>query len=310
VAGCVAAAAAAASGGSLPDDRASGKREWLATLSLRPPLYRAGPAVAGVLVATLSALAVATVGAASLLALGLRVETHAVRSLTSDARARTGSLPADLAAGSLLELDLRPIFRDPEATVRTTVPGRVAFEPSAAGAAADSPIPVRGAYRVAVPSGARSWTLVESDPVVDLRVAGARAVGDERPFLVNVLLAGLLLGLGLSCVVPVAVLVSRATSAPTAAGVGALLALLGVARPGLLALAADLAGARGGALPSSILRGACALAPDLGVLLEVDDVALGRFLSPAAFAALLPALLHAAVCLAALVAWPSRVPRR
>ena len=76
-------------------------------------------------------------------------------------------------------------------------------------------VPVRGRTVLDLPAGRRA-ELSSFDPRVDLRLVGARRIDGPASFLANVLRAGLLLGLALASLAPLAVLLSRFLFLPVA----------------------------------------------------------------------------------------------
>ena len=309
------ALAAASSGGDLPAARDSGAGDWLATLAPPAAARRLAPAVAGVALSLAVGLGGAGVSAILLAASGHGVPTAEALPLAVPADARVGADSGRLlpvlfvpprAEPTVLEVDFRPVYHDLAALSRPSVPVQIAVAPAFTEINAE--VAPRGTHRIPLEAsaGIRDVYLRGADQGVTLFIVAARLRGSPRPFLANVLLAGLLLGLAAACAVPLAVLLSRAVSGPTAAAGAAVLMLLGVVHGPLLELAADAAAAPGGALAGTILRGAAAAAPDLSGVLRVEDVALGRFLGLDAFAGLLPAAAYAGICLLLLALLPGR----
>lgn len=300
---------AVGAGASHPDDRASGAGAWLAATGAPAAVRRLAPAVAAAGLAVVAGLAGGLVTAALAGGRGLAVPTQAVASLPVAGAARlvaaTPTRPAARAevatgaAGGTWELDVRPVFRVADASARGTT--RVAV--TRAGARTEHDVPLRGA--IAFPTGGDA-TVEALEPEIDLRVVAARRREGEVPFVAQALLLGLLVGLATACGAPLAALLSRGASAPTATLAAALLLLVGATRDGLLELAAGAATVTGGAPAAAVLRGAVAVAPDLSALAAVGDAVAGRALGLASFAALLPAALHAAVTSVLLAALPAR----
>jgi len=292
-----------------PDDRASGAGAWLDATGAPAAVRRLAPAVAAAGLAVVAGL-VGGVGVAALAAgRDLAVPTRAVAPLPLAGAPRlvaaTATRPAARAevatgaSGGTWELDVRPVFRAADASARGTT--RLAV--TRGGARTEHDVAVRGAS--AFPSGGDA-TVEALEPDIDLKVVAARRREGDAPFAVQALLLGLLLGLSAASGAPLAALLSRGTSAPTATLAAALLLLVGAARDGLLELAAGAATVAGGGPAATVLRGAVALAPDLSALAAVGEAVAGRALGLASFAALLPAALHAAITSLLLAALPAR----
>jgi hypothetical protein len=318
VAGLAAAFAAAATGGVLPDDRASGRAEWLATLRPSGAAHRLATAAAGALLAVVAATAAAGLAAAVLALSGRAVPTFATTPLPlgEEGGAVLARLPEAAPEGSrVVEWDVAPRIRDLSREPPATIGARVTWRVGDVAGTRALEVPLRGSVRVEVPSRARVVSLAPADASAAVlpRAVAARTVEGRRPFAASVALAGLLIGVGCACAAPLAVLVSRATSAPTAALAAAVAVVVGVARDPLLAVAADVAGSEAAArsvvlrLGAGVVRLAALAAPDLRALGAVEGAAAGRAVSPSAFSGLWPALLHAAVA-SALLAVPG--PRR
>ena len=327
VVGFLGALEAATAGGILPGDRAEGRADWLATLAPPPALHRAGTLLAAALAPVVACVAAATVVAVVATFAERGVPTFDVTSLdlsATDASAivrgqstrppRTVLVPTG--APGVLEVDLRPVYRDPAAANEAEGDAELTWSP--VGRSLQPPItqqvrvPLRGSFTIShsAEDPAEHLSIRSRDPRVDLVVTGARIRGEFASFATNVLLAGLLLGLAAAFVVPIGVLASRATSAPTAALLSALVLLLGVARHPIASLASDLAASPGGAVPAAILRGAMFASPDLSCVGSLSDVVAGRSLTVAPFFALASAAVYAAVVGAIAIVLPDRKPKR
>jgi hypothetical protein len=139
-----------------------------------------------------------------------------------------------------------------------------------------------------------------------LTTVSARRIDGRASFPANVLRAGLLLGLALASLAPLAVLLSRFLSASSAVAAALVLAAVGVLHGPLLGLAADAQGVAGASIASAILTGATWLAPDLSVVSGASEALVGHVLSAGEFARLGPPALHAAVTFALLAFLPAR----
>jgi hypothetical protein len=301
---------AAAAGAALPEDRASGRAEWLGTLRPSAAAQRLSVALGGGALAVLAAGAASAVVAIVLGATGRGVPTASTRPLEV-ARApgtpRASVALPDAARGErVVEIDTLPLVLDPTFATPAVQGVSVSWEPATTPPSEEA-FPLRGSHRVIAPPGATRLVVdAPADAPAVPRVVAARLVGRPRSFVANVILAGLLVGLGAALAVPFAVLVSRGTSAPTAVLAAAVAFLVGVAREPLLSFAGDLDVATpAAALATGVVRFATGLAPDLSALRHAGEAAAGRAVPPAAFVGLLPAALHALVCLA-LLCVPSR----
>lgn len=308
VIGVGAAWAAAASAGALPEDRASGVRGWLVATACPRPILHAAPAIAGVLAALVVALAGSGVAGALLAARGLVVPTRRTSPLGvvvgSESAPLVSSIEEIRGAGAgraLVELDVRPRYRAPEAAGTGSVRLRVEGLPDEGAPS----IPVRGRVEVSLPTGVRT-SLSSLDPDVDVRVVAARRVEGPSSFLANVLRSGLLLGLALASIAPIGVLLSRFLSAPTAVAAALALTVIGVLCGPLSVLARDAREVEGGAIAAAILSGATWLAPDLSVVAQVSESVEGRRLGPDGFAGLVSPALHALFAFLVLVGLPAR----
>jgi hypothetical protein len=313
VLGCLAGLESSSGGAALPGDRAGGRAEWLSTLAPPAAVHRAGAVFAAVLVPVAVGLLAALAVAAFFAATGRTVPTHATLPL----EIRDGAIlvPAQVREeGRPVEIEVRPLYRDLEATSLSHVEAaylerEVGGREFLGSALTHRTIPVRGVERLRLGPTTDAVRVASRDPRVEIRTVAARAVGGEVPFALNLLAAGLLVGLAAACAAPVGVLVSRATSAPTAVLLTAVLLLLGVAKAPILALADDVAGAQGGALASTVLRVAAFVSPDLSAVSHVAEASSGHAVPLSAFAALGPALAYAAVLGAVATFLPSPRPR-
>lgn len=318
VLGVGAALVAAASAGSLPDDRTSGVLAWLAATACPRPMLRAAPAIAGAL-ATLAATVLGAGVLAALLVLArLEVPTRAttpllVEEIVSGApRARSTVLVG--LAGSVgervpVELEIRPHFRSVEAAgvatvdaVATTSAGEGSSDPTRVELAS---LPTRGRVDVDLPAG-RRVTLAATSEDVELSVVAARRVDGPASFVANVLRAGLLLGLALASLAPVAALLSRFLSASTAVTAALVLGAVGIVHGPLLALAADARGVAGADAAGAILRATTWIAPDLSVVSAVAAAVEGHVIGAREFAGLLAPAAAGLVALVLLTLLPSR----
>lgn len=317
----LAAGAAVSVGAILPEDRVSGRDEWLATLA--PPSWkrRVAAALGGwALAAGLGLLGgLLAGGLVAALHPDTRFATHAAVPLPAGARvpaaAREGqegaawvlALPAEVGSGARrLELDVRPRF--PRFAVLVN---RVDVTWASAGARGEMEVPVTGTIRLALPAGARRLRLALRSSDVSLRVLAARLLGTGRSPPVALAWAGLIVGLLAGAVAPVGVFVSRGTTGQSAVAAAAVLLLVGVLKHDLLALAADLdlQGAAGAA--TLVLRAAAHLAPDAPLLAVLGEANALRSCEGAGLAPILPALLYTAVALAlAALPLPSRLAAR
>ncbi len=299
VIGIAAGLAAASSAGSLPEDRGSGIHAWLAATACPRAVLRAAPAVAGVVVTVAVSLGATSLAAGMLASSGIHVPTLRTTPLAVvDSR-------IDDPAGSVgstvpVEIEFRPRFRSPEAANVGSI--GVAFDERLGPI---HPVTVRGRNVLELPTG-RSTRVRSLDPGIDLTVVSARRIDGSASFLANVLRAGLLLGLALAAIAPIAVLLSRFLSASSAVAASLLLAGVGVLHGPLLELAADAQGVEGASIASAILHGATWLAPDLSVVARTSEALVGHVLSPAAFAGLSSPAIHGAIALLLLAFLPAR----
>src|SRR5204863_5740352 len=135
-------------------------------------------------------------------------------------------------------------------------------------------VPVRGPVALATTAG--PVRVRAADPAVDVVIRRARRLGAPVSPAGNALALACLLGLLVACAAPTAALLSRGTSAPTAAIATALLLVVGATREGLLELASGADAVAGGTAAAAVLRAAVALAPDLSAASALDDAVAGR----------------------------------
>jgi len=316
VIGMLAFGAAAWAGALLPADRAEGREAWLATLAPSSAARRVAAAATGMLLAVVVAVA----GGALLAVLlpDLEVRAHREVDLPEPVRLGVGGraqasvvldLGDALAAPATLQVVVAPLYfgwggEAAEDATRLPLELDWRFE-GAAESGAGSAVLARGApLAIAAPAGARRVVLSSGGQHVHVVVKSVRVLGDTCSPLLTLVLAGLVLGVAAAAVAPVAVAVSRWTSAPTATAAALVLAVAG----GLRFLLPDLAMPDAGRLHQmglAVLRAAAHLAPDLEVLGRLGDPAAGRALSLPGLGGLLHLALYALLALV-LVAWPTR----
>ncbi|MDA1195404.1 MAG: hypothetical protein O2894_09500, partial [Planctomycetota bacterium] len=221
----VAAGFAVGAGTVLPEDRLAGREEWLATLA--PPGWKRRLSV--VLAAWVIAAGAGLVGGALAGAVTAFVRADALfrawevvplgeSRLLDRAAPLEFALPAAPHGYDELEFEIRPLFRD--FGRRDVV--QIIWASGQQGGTFDAS--VRGPLRVPVAAKARALTLSTSTEGVRLRVVEARRLGPARAPVPALAWLGLLLGLCVGAVAPVAVLLSRGTTGQTAAaGAGCLL---------------------------------------------------------------------------------------
>lgn len=339
VIGVGAGLAAASSAGSLPEDRGSGVHAWLAATACPKSLLRAAPAVAGVVVTIVAALGATFVAATAMAVSGLDMPTRHTTPLRVTARMRkqlmsyddgprgtfereesflTTFLP-DLSGppGTTVpvEIDVRPRFVDLGATDIGSV--RISFgsdEPSDGPSKGPSnalsidygvTISVRGRSDVLMPA-VKGLFFHSDNSSANVSTVSARRIDGPASFPANLLRAGLLLGLALASIAPVAALLSRFLSAASAVTAALVLAGVGALHGPLLSIAADARGIEGASIASAILEGATWLAPDLSVVGRTSEALVGHVLSLDAFAGLASPAIHATVALALLAFFPAR----
>ena len=326
VIGIGAGLAAASSAGSLSEDRGSGVHAWLAATACPKAVLRAAPAVAGVVVTVAVTLGASLLAVTMLASSGLSVPTRQTTLLRVSERrygkpvtfvtdfgpstvdvptlsTSISDLDAHPGSKATLELDVRPHYADPGAAAVGSVD--VSFGAPGASDRGRATIPVRGRSDVEVLT-ARGFTFESEDGNVDLSVVSARRIDGPASFFANVMRAGLLLGLALASIAPIAVLLSRFLSAASAVTAALVLGGVGVLHGPLLALGADAQGVEAASIASAILRGATWLAPDLSVVSGASEAMVGHVLSPAAFAGLASPAIHAVVAFLLLSFLPAR----
>ena len=294
--------AAVWAGGLLPGDRVAGREVWLATLAPSGALRRLSAALAGALLA----LAVALLGA---LALGLATAPGSIVRATEDQPELHGRvIPA---GGGKLEFGIPSASRARTLELvfgkrylsREAPADPVAVTARVGAASAESSTLSRAApLLVEVPAEAVNVVLVNRSPATRLVVREARLLGSRRPYLLSILLAGLLLGAGAATAAPLSVVVSRWTPRPTASASGLVVALAG----GLHAFVDDVETLVGGgweAFGLGVVGVAARLAPDLRPLGVFTAPGEGYALDAAVLGTLAPLGLYALVVFA-LVALP------
>lgn len=282
---------AVGAGAVLPDDRVAGRETWLATLAPAGWKRRLSIVLAGWLLA----VSLGVVGGALAGAVGQASRDDlALRSWRPvglpEARMLGGSeplaldLPDALATHGALELEVRPLIRgmrliDVADILWTTETGSGALK-----------VPVRGPIRLTPPAGSRRVRFAILTPDVRMRLVDARLLGPTRAPVATLAWIGLLLGLCVGAVTPVAVLLSRATSGQTAAAGAFCLLLLGAVKDGMRDLAARLEPDGVQALVPAALEGFAFLAPDAPVLAVLVDATAQRAPPLGALEAVVPAL--------------------
>ena len=320
VVGVIAFGTAAWSGALLPADRAEGREVWLASLAPSGAARRVAAAVAGMLLA----VGVAVVGS-GLLAFVLPVvlpdaSVRSAREIELPGRVRVGrarrsvpqatlDLGGPVAPGAAIELVVSPLYfgvgqEAPEDATRQPLRLAWTIRGDAESVEGSAVLPRGAPVTIALPAGARTFTLSSEGPRVDVVVKEARVLGEDRPLLLTLLLGGLVLGLTAATVAPLAVAISRWTSAPTATTASFVVAIAG----GLRFLLPDLALPDAGRLHElglAIVGAVSRLAPDLGPLGVLAEPAAGRALDGVGVGTLLPLFAYGAVGLL-VVAWPTR----
>jgi len=320
VVGILAFGTAAWAGVLLPADRAEGREVWLASLAPSGAARRLSAAATGMLLAVTVAVAGSAVLAFVLPVVLPDASVRGARDIPLAGRVRVGrarrsvpeatlDLGGPVPAGSALELIVSPIYfgvgRE-AAEDATRQPLLLAWTIRGDGEEVEGTahLPRGAPVSVPLPPGARTFTLTSRGPRVDIVVQEARVLGGERPLFLTLLLAGLVLGLTAATVAPVAVAISRWTSAPTATTAAFVIAVAG----GLRFLLPDLALQEGGRLHEwglTIVGGVSRLAPDLGALSVLGEPAAGRALDGVGPGVLLPLVVYGVAALL-VVAWPTR----
>lgn len=297
VLGALAVMGAAASGSLLAADRLEGRSAWLETLGPPQVLRRLGALGAGAaLVLGGGLLAALLVG---LLAPALRLvppvrDAHAIhpersagfRDAGGVARPLLLDLPVAPVAGGTLLLETRPRGWTPS----LGAPGALRLSWQCGAACGEVDVPWRGRLEVPLEAGARQVRLALVDGAYDLSVVRGWVLGERRSVLASWLWAGLLLSLLGVALVPLAVGLSRATSAPTAAAATVVVVLLAGMRGVLPELEQLPALGPVQEAARAVLAAASALAPDLGRLAVAAEPCQGRALEAGALAAALPLL--------------------
>ena len=297
---------AAGAGTVLPEDRVAGREAWLAALA--PPGWkrRLSVVLAGwLLVAGLGLAAGAVAGVVVRIAqptVDLRI-AHALplagTPLLGGGAPVVIALPPAGAGLREIEIDVRPLFAGyEEAPV-----DRVEVLWSTGAAQGRVPASVRGPVRILPPEGAGRIELALLTPRVRLRLVAARRLGPARATIPTLAWAGLLLGLFAGAVVPVGVLVSRATSGQTAAAAAFSVLLLGTVKGGLLDLAARLAPTGLTSVVPALLGAFAHLAPNVRLLELLAETSAQRAPALGVLATAGPTLLYT-VLVAALACVP------
>jgi hypothetical protein len=300
---------AVGAGAALPEDRVAGREAWLAALA--PPAWKRRLAVvlaAWILTVSMGLLGGLAIGLLTLFSgRGLELHAHETVALRGQPLLTAGAEPAviDLPAGGIgeqLEIDVRPLYRLDGVPVDRV---RIAWE--AGGASGTFEASARGPLTLAPPAAARSLRLTLATQRVRLRLTAARRLAPGPGPLLAVVWTGLLLGLLAAAVAPVAVLVSRGTTAQTASAAAFLLLLFGATKEGLIEMAADLDLGGWLAFAPDLLRGCAWIAPDAPLLHLVAEAGALRAPGVAALGLVLPALLYTALaCVPACVPAPAR----
>ncbi len=283
----VAGLCAALCGAWLVQDRRSGRREWLLTLAPSGGGGRLAAACGGWLGTLGLALAVGVLAGAAvtLVVPGQGVLTARPLRLAAledprgvwirGPRGAGAAQPLQIAlppdARGVLELDVSPRFEGLPDIHRLDIAWGVGQ------ASGQAQVGVRGPVRIPI-QGAQPEVRVELlTPGLALRVDQLRLLQDSTSPTWALALCSLLLGLCAASIAPIAVFVSRATSAPTAAGVAGVLLLTGIVREPLLGLAQAL-GAQGatGATAEFVLRGVVGVAPPEPALEILADLGAAR----------------------------------
>jgi hypothetical protein len=181
------------------------------------------------------------------------------------------------------------------------LPFRVAW--AAGGEAGDVRLDHVETLEVALPEGALSVTLRNETSDAALFAIGAWRLREPGSWWVSMLLAGIALGVTAGVLAPIAVLVSRFTSAPTAVAAALVLALTGLARPWLVGLLPPGADLKQG-LALRTVEGAARLAPDVAGIRLLGEPGVGRALEWTGLGVVLPTIAYALVALL-LVALPA-----
>ncbi len=312
VLGALAVMGASACGAFLAGDRLDGRRAWLCTLGPPEVLRRVGALLAGAVLVLGGCLLVAALVGLLGPVLGLVPPVRHAHALAPEratgfrdargvARPVTLGLPLALDVPGTLLLETRPRGWTPS----LGEPGSLRLGWQAGAASGELDVPWRGRVQVPLEAGAREVRLSLVGGTYDLALVRGWMLGEPRSALASWLWVGWVLGLVGVALVPWSVGLSRATSAPTAAGATVILVLLAGMRgvlPELDALPAP------GALQQaarSVLEAASALAPDLTGLVHCAEPCVGRALEPTVLQVLAP-LAPLALCGLGLVLLPLR----
>lgn len=213
---------AAAGAHVLARDRATGIELWMGALRPAPWQRRLGVLVATILGCLLAgglggalAIPAASTGLRTAAALDIGAGVVLCRPAGERVRGAPFVLRLDpVRTGSRLVLDVRPWrMRLDQRTDYT----RIAWSVDRA-EAGERRISVRQPVTLELPAGAQRVELRLLERSTDLRVTAARVAGPELGRTGPLLYAGLLIGLAAACVVPIGVLLARATYGATAAG--------------------------------------------------------------------------------------------
>lgn len=297
VLGALAVMVAAAGGTFLAADRLEGRSAWLETLAPAPAWRRLGALGASAALAlggcVLAALLVGLLAPGLGLAPPVR-QAHALqperaiglRDAGGLARPVTLGLPLALEVPGTLLLETRPRGWTPS----LGAPGSLRLRWQAGAAAGEVDVPWRGRVEVPLPAGVREVRLALVEGAYDLALVRGWMLGGERSVLASWLWAGTLLGLLGVALAPLAVGLSRFTSAPTAAAATLVAVLLAGMRGVLPEL--DLLPTPGALQQAarSVLEAAATLAPDLAGLAVAAEPCVGRALEADVLAAAAPLL--------------------
>ena len=270
--------ASVGAGSVLPEDRIAGREEWLSTLA--PPAWqrRLAAVLAGWGLATALGLVGGLLVGALALALRPDVTFHRQATLAvpeqhiSRGPDRPVQLPLDGRAG-MVEVDVRPRF---DFYRRGQPVDRIDLRWRAGTVGGEREIPARGAVRLDVPAGATTLELSSLTEHVQVRVVGARRLTGTASALTVLGWSGLLLGLLAGAAAPIAVLVSRRTTAQTAAAAAFSLLLLGAARGTLLELAGQVDPEGWMRVAPALLQSLAWVAPDVAIFPVFEEVVAGR----------------------------------
>lgn len=242
-------AVASGVGNGLPDDRRSGRLEWLRTTAPPAWKHRAALVVAGWTLALLAGLFGGVVAGLAATVAAPEFDLHRSSAVplpggtallvrrppdgASEGPPLTVVLPGPVPADGQVELELRPQFESARVLVdfaeldwRSDTGGSGAVHAS-----------VWRALRLQVPAGTREITLVNRTPHVGVRIRRARMLSPAAaPVFLLIAGAGLLLGFMAGAAAPVGVVISRFTSGTTASIAAFLVLLYGSLAQSLLGL--------------------------------------------------------------------------